>query len=299
MSIRQRQRRATGRGCLVARERHTTPSTSMQPTHNLTSTKRLFAGAVLVLLLLGGGAGTAMSGLLTPVAVAATIAAGIVGAYGASTRQRWGGAGVHALAIVTVVASIASGVMDGFWAIAVAGVGAVAWFVARTMRNYMRPAETIPGAVRTLVERHITLSEESISGVQLGVRVADGAVFGVIYAGEVEGKPGDSKRVLKAVQDAKNARDIIARNQSVEANLIAVAGGSFATETIEGVVVCDGEHFGKMVAAVKGPDRETLVEMAKASGVQLNRNQARQVGKRQGSNGKKIVHRGRVTKVEQ
>lgn len=270
----------------------------MQPTYNLTPTKRILAAAVLTLLLLGGGGATATTGMLTPLAVAATIVAGVIGAYGASTRQRWGGAGVHALAGVVAVASIASGVMDGLWAIAVVGVGALAWFVARTMRNYMRPAEAIPGAMRNLVERHITLSEESIAGVQLGVRAADGAVFGVIYAGEVAGKPGDSKRVQKAVQDAKNARDIIARNQSVEANLIAVAGGSFATETIEGIVVCDGEHFGKAVAAVKGPDRETLVEIAKASGVQLNRNQVRQVGKRQGGNGKKIVHRGRVTKVE-
>lgn len=282
----------------MARGRFTVPSGSMQPTYNLTSTKRLLLAALLGLLLLGGGVATAMSGLLTPVAVAATIVAGVIGAYGASTRQHWGGVGVHVLAGVGVMASIAGIAMDGLWGVVVGVVGVVAWFLARTMRNYMRPAETIPGAVRNMVERHITLSEESISGVQLGVRVADGAVFGVIYAGEVVGKLKDSKRVQKALQDAKNARDIIARNKSVDAHLIVVAGGSFATETIDDIVVCDGEHFGKAVAAVKGPDRETLVEMAKASGVQLNRNQTRQVGKRQGGNGKKIVHRGRTTKVE-
>jgi hypothetical protein len=282
---------------IVAHERRATLYDNMQPIYNLTPTKRILAGAGLALLVIGGGVATVMTGMLTPLAGAVTLVAGSIGGYGASTRQHWGRAGVRALAGVVVVASVASGVADGVWAISVVGIGTLAWFFAHTMYNYMRPAGAIPGAVQNLIERHITLSEESIAGVKLGVRAADGAVFGVIYAGKVTGKPGDSKRVQKAVRDAKNARDIIARSQSVEANLIAVAGGSFATETIEGIVVCDGEHFGKAVAAVRGPDRETLVEIAKANGIQLNRNQTRRVVKRQGNNGKKIVHQGRITKV--
>lgn len=283
----------------MADRNYAAPSKYMQPTHKIGRTKQILYTALLLIVLTGGATASAMVNMATPVLLAAILITGIICTYGASTRQRWGGLGLQVVTGVVVAATTVSGILDGLWAAAVLGVGAVAWFVVRTGRNYMRQAATIPGSLRNMVERYITLSEESISGVQLGVRTDDGAVFGIIYAGEVARKPGDSKQVQKAVQGAKSARDILAGKGSLEVNLIAVAGGSFATETIDGIVVCDGEHFGKTVATVQAPSRETLVESAKAAGVQINRNQTRRVGKRQGGSGKKIVHQGRITKVEQ
>jgi len=275
---------------------------NMKPTHTLSRTARILAALVSTMAGVGAAGVWVVWQRTTPAAIVAVAIAGVGAVYAASTRQRKAGAVIRALMATWILATVGAALTDGWWALLVAGIGALAWFVARTMRGYLRPAEQIPADVASLIAKHITLSEESISGVSIGIRPSDAAVFGVIYAGEVVGRPEEARCVRKAIDSVAAARSIMQRNNGVEANMIVVAGGTFGRVEIEGTWVSDPSSFAKTVAATKGPEAAQIAEIAKANGIELNRQQTRRIGKKPGKTGghggKKIVHRGRVTRVE-
>ena len=229
-----------------------------------------------------------------------SITTSVVAIYGASTKQTWGKRAIGSQIAVGLATTAGAAVLDGWYAVIIGVAGAIGWFAARTMYSYLKPALEVSGEVLHRIEQHIQLSGESLAGVRMGVRVSDGTVIGVAVAGEVRGEVSKDQSVAKAIQDARNAREILRKNNGIEAAMLCVAEGTFSTQTIDGVVVCNLQSLPSAVGSIPGASVKDIAAMAAAGGVNLNRNQLRTIDKHQGrkTGGKKIVHRGRVTKVE-
>lgn len=229
-----------------------------------------------------------------------SITISVVAIYGTSTKKTWGRRANWVQILTGLTATVGAGITNGWYAAIVGSTSVIGWFVARTMYSYLKPALEISDETLHRIEQHVRLSGESLAGVRMGARTSDGTVIGVAVAGEVRGELAKNQSVTKAIQDANNAREILRKNNGIEAAMLCVAEGNFPTQTINGVVVCNLQSLPAAVASIPGSGIEDIAALAAASGINLNRDQLRAIEKHQGrkTGGKKIVHRGRVTKVE-
>lgn len=237
------------------------------------------------------------------------VVAGGVSLYASATRQRW--SYLFAIAhVASIIASVGWAFVTGEWvwgAVAAVAGGAL-WFAARTMRRYLRPGAEMPADVITRIENLAMLSGEAVSGIRIGARKSDGAVLGFGYCSIGQQSVRESRAVSKFLADAKNANDILQRSGGVSATNLCIVDRAGVNETIEDCRIVSVENIAGAISGAGGPNLETIVAAAEAAGITLSRQQLRDVGRRQGStpggknapkNGKKIVHKGRVTKVEQ
>jgi hypothetical protein len=263
--------------------------------------KLMVAGLALVLT--AGTVGSALTGTIGYVATALSLVLGVVGVYGALGRRSWGRIGIWGAPIVSVAVAALSIWKDGWvWGIAPVLLAGLGWFVARTMYGYFRPAGEMPAEVLARVEKLIVLSEESVAGVRVGAR-NDGAAIGIGYiAVGAVANLAETKAVRKFLAEASQARDVLRRSGGVEAAMIGVCAGNGIKTTVEGCTLVSIENLAWAVAEVKGPSVAEIEAVAAASGITLSREQLRMVERRQNggkkNSGRKVVHQGRVTKVE-
>lgn len=259
--------------------------------------------ALLSILTVGGVAGSVLTGRAVYAATAVAVLVAAMGLYGAVGRRSWASVGIWANLIAGLGGVVMSGMFEGWgWGGVPLAISVGGWFVARTMYRYMRPAAEMPSEVLRRIENLLTLSTESVAGVRIGAR-GDGAPIGVGYVQLREGAQvrGD-KEVQKFLLNAKQAREVLRKSGGIEATMIGVVPGSGIKERFEECVIVSVEHLAWAVGEAKGPSIETIAAAAEANGITLSREQLRMVERRQGGggrkSGKKVVHQGRVTKVE-
>jgi hypothetical protein len=261
---------------------------------------KVLAGIVFLAALVG----VALSKNISAVLFVLGIGVGGFDVYKVATKQgsKWGvvvGSLIHA-------AGIGYSIYAKQWVFLalIVLVGGVHLFARRTLFRYLRPAAEMPGEFHGIIEQSVMLSEESIAGIAIGARKTDGAVIGVGWAEVRGGAILEQAGVKKFAQDAEAARGVLKKTNDIDSNFICLVAGTKIYEKLNDVMVVSSDMFKKAVDSVKGPDLATIAAAAEKAGITLSREQLRMVEKRQQAqsgkktNGKKIVHKGRVTKVE-
>lgn len=263
---------------------------------------KVLIGALGVIVA-GGAGGWILGGKIGYFAAAFTLLTASTSTYGVLGRKNWAKFGTWAGLVSGLGWGAAAGMIDGWaWSIAPVIVAGIGWFVSRAMHGYLKPAVDMPAEVLARVERLLVLSEEAVSGLRIGAR-SDGASIGIGYI-PVEVSKGftESRVATKFAADAKQAQDVLRKSAGVECAVIGVVPGTGIRERAANYTVVSADNLAWAVAEVQGPSREEIVNVAEANGITLSREQVRMVERKSGAgrkaSGKKVVHQGRVTKVE-
>lgn len=262
---------------------------------------RIVAALSITLLVALGAVGAALSIIGLPLVA---LVAGLQGAavFAAGTKRGWEptariGAGLGTIGAVGVLVAVGA----YWWLAPVALLGILGWFAGRTVRRYLRPAATMPGEVLRRLESLVTLSDEAVAGMRVGAR-KDGAVLAFGYVAVGNGEVSSDRGVQRFIDDAATAREILGRSGAGHSEIVCIVDRAGVFEKVSGYRVVGPDRIGEAVRGAQAPDREVIVEAAKAAGIELTREQRRGleggVKRTNPQSGKKIRHQGRVTKVE-
>jgi hypothetical protein len=196
-----------------------------------------------------------------------------------------------------------------YWAAPIAVVSLIGWFTSRALFRYLRPAAPMPAGVLAAIEAQVTVSSDAVAGMRIGAR-NDGAVIAFGYQRIGSGELRSERGVQRHLQDVAAVRDILSRSGVANPTFVCVVDRVGVREMIDDSWFVDAANITTAVRSATAPNAEDVLAAAEAAGVVLTRaqrraldgavatNTATRTPGKNGPGGKKVVHKGRVTRVE-